>query len=94
MLNVNQNQLDGWVLLTHLNNNSTTVWGTVLLNNLRCGRHANVASRLEKFNLIPLTNLKILSGKTMAIKVYESKFLKRMSYSFKHMALVVTKRGS
>lgn len=94
MLNVNQIQLDGWVLLTHLDNNSTTVWGTVLLNDLRCGRHANVASRLQKSNLIPLTNLKILSGKTMAIKVSESKIVKGMGYCFKHMALVVNKRGS
>lgn len=30
----------------------------------------------------------------MAIKVYESKILKRMGYCFKHMALVVNKRGS
>lgn len=59
MLNVNQIQLDGWILLTHLDNNSTAVWGTVLLNNLRCGRHAKVGSRLEKCNIIPLTNLKI-----------------------------------
>lgn len=94
MLNVNQIQLDCWVLLTHLDNSSTTGWGTVLLNNVRCGHHANVGSRLERCNLIPLINLKILSGKTMVIKFYGSKILERMGYCFKHMALVVNNRGS
>lgn len=53
MLNVNQIQLDSW---------------TVSLNHLRCGHHENVGSRLEKFNLIPLSNLKILSGENYGYK--------------------------